>query len=254
MALPSRSATPTVATDTVWSSPPPTLSADGDEVHVWRVALAPPFALDCGAERNLDGEERRVASRFRYDDDRRRYTISHVALRDVLARYLGVSANRIEFGKDGHGKPRLAAEFAARDLRFNLSHCRRLALVAVAWHREVGVDVEAIAADADDVQLAARRFAPREIAALRALPPAERQAAFFRIWTRKEAYLKAVGQGVSIPLDSVDTTPDIIEPSDSATPQRPPRWSLHSFEVGHDCAAAVSIQGVAAHIRRFDWR
>jgi hypothetical protein len=80
-----------------------------------------------------------------------------------------------------------------------------------------------------------------------------RAAAAFFHRTRK-AYLKAVGQGLSIPLDSVDTTSDIIAPSDSETAHKSSRWSLHSFEVGHDCAAAVSIQGAAAHIRGFDWR
>jgi 4'-phosphopantetheinyl transferase len=223
-------------------------------VHVWRVSLAPPFVPDCEVERTLDGEERRVASRFRYGDDRRRYTISHIALRDVLARYLGVSAGRIEFANGPHGKPRLAGELAERDLRFNLSYCRHLALVAVGWNREVGVDVEAIAPDAGDVELAARRFAPREVAVLQALPPAERHTAFFRFWTRKEAYLKAVGQGLSIALDLVDTTPDIVDPADCAIAHRSSRWSLHSFDPGHNCAAALAIQGVTAHLRRFDWR
>ena len=242
------------ASQIAWQHPPAALAGDAHEVHLWRVSFAPSCVVDRDAERVLDSDERRAASRFRFDEDRRRYTASHVALRRILARYLGAAASGVAFAKDPNGKPCLAADRAEPDIRFNLSHCRSLALIAVAWRREVGVDVEAITPDVADLRLAARRFAPREIAALQALPDAERQAAFFRIWTRKEAYLKAVGQGLSIPLDSVDTTSDIIEPADSETAQRSSRWSLHSFEAGHDCAAAVSVQGAAAHIRGFDWR
>jgi 4'-phosphopantetheinyl transferase len=240
------------APQTTWERPPAVLAGDANAVHLWRVSFTPSPVVGRDDANVLDHAERRAAARFRFDEDRQRYTASHVALRRILARYLGAAASAVAFAKDPNGKPCLADDRAEPDVRFNLSHCRSLALIAVAWRREVGVDVEAITPDAADLRLAARRFAPGRS---RCCGTAGRRAArgVLPHLDAQGGVPRAGGQGLSILLDSVDTTSD-IEPSDSETAHKSSRWSLHSFEVGHDCAAAVSIQGAAAHIRGFDWR
>jgi 4'-phosphopantetheinyl transferase len=155
-----------------------------------------PDAIDL-----LDQAERDRAARFVFDRDRRRFVLSHAWLRLVLGRFLDRPARSLRFATANRGKPHLVDP--PLDLRFNLSHAGERALIAVTLGREVGVDIEAMR-DVDVAALARRFFAAGETDALLALPEAEQRAAFLRCWTRKEAFIKALGDGLTFPLDQFE--------------------------------------------------
>jgi len=150
--------------------------------------------------------ERERARRFAFDVDRNRFIVARALLRQLLAARLGVRPEAVELASGKRGKPGLAGRFATSDLRFNLSHCEDVAVYAFCSGREVGVDVEAVRTlpDADDV--AARWFSPREYATYRTLEPGDRALGFFQCWTRKEAFIKALGDGLYHPLDRFDVS------------------------------------------------
>ncbi len=164
----------------------------------------------------------------------------------------------MRFAYTTYGKPLLADETGASGLRFNLTHSHGLALLAVTRGREIGVDVERIRDNLEGEKLAERFFSPREVAALRSLPPELRREAFFHCWTRKEAYIKAVGKGLSLPLDQFDVTLHPGEPAallatrhDSEEAQR---WSMRSLAPGEGYVGALARRGafLAVVVRPLD--
>ena len=167
-----------------------------------------------------------------FEEHRQRFVAARGALRETLAKYAGCEPGRLEFQYGAAGKPALASG----DLHFNLSHSRGLALYAVARGREVGVDIEKVRREAALQLIAARFFPPEEAEALRALPPAERVEAFFRLWTRKEAYIKARGEGLRILAESID-----------------PRWTVLPLEVGPGYAAALGAEGSGWEVKLWQW-
>jgi 4'-phosphopantetheinyl transferase len=173
-----------------------------DCVHLWLFELDQPERGVDVLLASLADDERRRASRFHRDTDRRDYVVARGMLRRILARYLCQEPGSLRFGYGEAGKPFLAA---SPDLAFNLSHSGGWALIATAAGR-VGVDLEAVRPMADAHDLARANFAPGEVAALAALPPAQYAAAFFACWTCKEAYVKAVGTGFSMPLDAFEVS------------------------------------------------
>jgi 4'-phosphopantetheinyl transferase len=178
------------------------------EVHLWTILLDPPPARVAAARRRLADDERARADRFRFDRHRRRFTVGRAALRELLAGYLGFAPEAVRFAYGEKGKPSLdrPTEGSRGALHFNLSNSHELALAAVAVGVEVGVDVEWLRPMPDGLRIAERYFSAAERAALAALPEDERDAAFFNGWTRKEAYLKAIGDGLTVPLDRFDVT------------------------------------------------
>src|SRR5258706_9207194 len=167
-----------------------------NEVHVWTVNLRshtidlePLYAL-------LSDDERARARRFCFVEHANRYTVARASLRRILGRYTGVAPGLLQFNYSANGKPFLTNGL----IRFNLSHSSDLAAVAVAHDREIGIDVEQIRNDDDLLDVAEHYFAPAERASLRLLSAEERPFGFFRCWTRKEAYLKARGEGLSMDL------------------------------------------------------
>ena len=173
----------------------------GDEIHVWQAWL------DRGAEEVqrlesfLAPEEIARAHRFHFERDRNHYVVGRGLLRELLGRYLGQAPSALEFSYGEQGKPALAGAAASSGLSFNLSHSGGLAVYAFARERSLGVDVERVKPDFASDDIARRYFSTREVNDLLALPIAERTEAFFRCWTRKEAYIKARGEGLRIPLD-----------------------------------------------------
>lgn len=206
-----------------------------------------------GLERTLAGDERERADRFRFDAHRRAYVVGRGTLRTILARYLGADPARLSLGAGAHGKPFLAG---AR-LRFNLSHSGDVALYAVATGVEVGIDVELITSGVNHDALAARFFSARERDDLLALPAAARPEAFFACWARKEAVVKAFGNGLSMRLCDFDvslTTGDtarLIEVR--GRPEEAGRWSLRPLDVGPGYAAALAVEGPLSAVRCWDW-
>jgi 4'-phosphopantetheinyl transferase len=194
----------------------------------------------------LSDAERSRASRFAFDRDRRRYTVARARLRRLLSARLGVRPESVEFVYGAYGKPALATRFADSDLRFNLSHADDVAVYAIASGREVGIDVEAVREipDADDI--AARLFSRYEKEAYLALDPRHKPLGFFNCWTRKEAFIKALGEGLCHPLDRFDVS---VAPGDPARILRVGAksgddcgWRMQSFSPAPGFVAAVASE------------
>jgi 4'-phosphopantetheinyl transferase len=215
-------------------------------VHVWCAAL--DRAADWTAFRStLSADERDRADRFYFERDRRRYTCARAILRRLLARYLDVDPRAIAFQYGPHGKPALSGPFAGA-LTFNVSHSGEVAMLAIARGIELGVDVEQVRDMPDAEEIATRFFSPREVARLLSLPESARNAAFFSCWTRKEAYLKALGSGLARPLDEFDVTfapgepPRLTVPDDNDEGKR---WTIHELTPADGYAAALVTDGIA---------
>ena len=167
-------------------------------MHVWRASLNLPASQIERLGQTLSTDEWSRANRFAFQKDRDHFVAARGILRAILGHYLDEAPNRLRFSYNPFGRPALAGE--PEGLRFNVSHSHGRALIAVTGGRSVGVDVERIRPDVTYEQLARRFFSPREVAALLALPENLRRKAFFTCWTCKEAYVKARGEGLSIPL------------------------------------------------------
>jgi 4'-phosphopantetheinyl transferase len=170
---------------------------NGDGVHVWRIALDLPRQRVADLTPLLSGEEQARAGQFLCEEARRRFVVSHGATRRILSRYLDQRPEEIRFVTDGRGKPHLATSAGAPAICFSLSHSGELALCAVAEGRNLGVDVEQIRAVSAWREITDRYFSAGERQALRSLAVDQAREAFFQGWTRKEAYSKALGEGVS---------------------------------------------------------
>jgi 4'-phosphopantetheinyl transferase len=164
---------------------------------------APPATVRALAGRLCPMEHSRAA-RFRFDCNRRRYVVARARLRELLAARLGVPAEEVEFSYGRNGKPALSQRFAYTGWRFNVSHCDDVAVYAFSRAYEVGIDIEAIRALREADEIAARFFSPRENKAYRAVPAPDKSLAFAACWTRKEAFVKALGEGLRVPLDRFD--------------------------------------------------
>jgi len=185
---------------------------DAIDVVVTRPVVGPEVARAAAAL--LSDAERQRASRFLFDRDRDRFIVGRARLRQLLAARLGTRPESVELVYGAHGKPALARRFADADLHFNVSHCDDVTLYAFSCGREIGVDVEAVRVirEADDI--AGRFFSRRENQAYRALEPRDRPLGFFQCWTRKEAFIKALGDGLSYPLDRFDVSLTPGEPAE----------------------------------------
>jgi 4'-phosphopantetheinyl transferase len=179
-----------------------------DEVHVWTLTL------DRVAADVLSMDEHVRAGRFRFDADRHRFVACRAAVRTILGAYLGVPAGEVAFAAPAPGgKPCLESSRHGRTLRFNVSHSKDTALLALARDREVGVDIQWWRSLADMEAIVRRYFAPHEREAWATLPPEERPRAFFRVWTVKEAYLKACGDGLRRRLEDIEVSVGNAEPA-----------------------------------------
>jgi 4'-phosphopantetheinyl transferase len=214
---------------------------DAIEVVVTRLD-AEPAAVRASAA-TLSNAERMRASRFAFDRDRDRFVVARARLRRLLGSRLGVPPEAVELELGSHGKPALTGRFAETELRFNVSHSDDLAVYAFSSGRDVGIDVEAIRALPDADAIAARFFSRRENAAYQALDPRDRPLGFFQCWTRKEAFIKALGEGLSHPLDSFDVTLAPGEPAEfwriDAAPGDDRGWRLESVTPAPGFVAAV---------------
>jgi 4'-phosphopantetheinyl transferase len=230
-----------------WSEPPASLTLATGEVHVWRLALDQPESVVAEFRATLEAGELERAERFHFEKHRRHFVVGRGGLRHVLARYLDVQPEEFRFSYGAYGKPALVSE----ELRFNMSHSHGLALFAVARDRELGVDVEHIRADFASDDIAQRFFSRVEVAAFNALSKEEQVAGFFRCWTRKEAYIKAIGRGLSEPLDAFDVT---LAPGEAAALLRAERgdasrWTMFDIDVGVDYAGALAAEAPVSDIR-----
>lgn len=218
----------------------------GNEVHVWRASLECSPAQLIEHEALLRHDELERARRFRFDVHRNRYVLRRGVLRLLLSRYLQISPMDIELEYTPHGKPVLAKRHGS-NIRFNLSHSRDLALFVLTDRREVGIDIEYIQPDFSDHAIPERFFAPGEAAMLRALTPAQQPEAFFELWVRKEAYVKARGLGLSLALDSFEVPlgdGEAVRPLGAVTEADAAGcWTMHALRPAPGYAAALVVEG-----------
>lgn len=236
----------------------PRLALGLDEVHLWQLRaeqIAEP-ALLRRFEELLAPEESERHARFGHERTRREYLLARGLARTVLASYTGMATNELRFSADAFGKPVLHTPVANPRLHFNLSHSHGVIVCAAAMGRQVGVDVEYGARHVEFLELAERYFAAAEVAQLRGLFGAERQAAFFAIWTLKEAFVKAIGQGLSFPLDTFafDLDGDRLV-CFNPPPSLPESWRFFQFEPTpeHCGALAVECDGRDVRVEMRDW-
>jgi 4'-phosphopantetheinyl transferase len=233
-----------------WTEPPLSPSLETGIVHVWRVSLDQPDDKLDRFRRMLEPDELNRASRFHFEKHRHHFIVARGFLRSVVARYLEIRPEALRFSYGAYGKPGLASEHV---LRFNLSHSHEVALLAVAHDAELGVDVEHIRADFASEEIARRFFSRAEVEVFNALPKEEQVAAFFRCWTRKEAYIKAIGKGLSQALDAFDVTlaPDVEPALLRAEEDDVSRWLLRNVDVGEGYAGALAVERPVAEVRFF---
>ena len=226
-----------------------------EDVHVWKASLdRDPSALD-SFRQTLAPDEQIRADRFRLKKHRDRFIIGRGVLRTILGMYLDRHPDQFRFRYTRYGKPELTAEEGA--LSFNLSHSRDLALYAVTQEREIGVDVEFIREDINLLGIAKRFFSEREYAQLQALPESSQLQTFFDCWTRKEAFIKAKGEGFSLPLHQFDVS---ITPGRPAAllraawnPDEAALWSLNSLAPATGYAAALAVEGKHWNLRYWNF-
>ena len=221
--------------------------ATGDEsVSVFTSGLSVPEDDVVAAWALLSPEERDRADRFAFRSDRNRFVVSRAGLRHLLGERLGMTPESVQFSYGKFGKPALANQPGDSDLRFNVSHSGDLVVYALADGREIGVDVEAIAAMEDRDDVATHCFSKAEQDAYLALAESERTQGFFNCWTRKEALVKAIGDGMNFPLDAFDVTLAPGEPAKilslGSTPGYECGWEIYAFSPEPGFAAAVVIE------------
>lgn len=228
-----------------------------NETHVWRASLAAPAADVEALAGTLSADEQARAQRLCFGRDQRRFVVGRGLLRTILGRYVHVDPAVLRFCYGSNGKPALAAMPDGKQWQFNVSHSHGLMLVAVTRRRQIGVDIERVRAVTNMAQIAQRICSPRERAILAACPPNEKHAAFFRCWTGKEAYVKAVGDGLVQPLDQVEVVPAAegsrIHVHNNERPQPDVCWSLQALDAAPGYMAALVAQGPPARVRCWQW-
>lgn len=244
--------------DVVPSPPPANMPFPLDDVHLWSIPLIQPPHYFHILQTSLCDEETQRAQRFIFEEHRRRFIIGRGALRDILSRYLGISAAAIQFHYQATGKPKLADTCLSRShppLHFNLAHSDDRAICAVTCGRPVGVDIERLRPMPDACRIAQRFFCQREYDLLQTLSGEEQTIAFFNAWTRKEAFLKARGSGLAESLASVEVSLLPDEPARLVTiaDVTHERWQLWAPPTRDEYVRALVVTGDHVAVRLWQW-
>jgi len=228
-----------------------------DEVHVWAAPLAVSASALATLKNTLSYSELERAARFRFERHRDRFIAGRGMLRVLLGRYLRADARQLEFEYGAAGKPELRGKPAGNSPHFNLAHSEDLALVAITRAAAVGVDVERVRPLKDSSELVSRFFSPREHALFKDLPESQKAVAFFNLWTRKEAWLKATGEGIAHSLHLVEVSFLPGEPARLLTlPESRgshPSWALLDLQPAPGFVAALAIAAQAPKLRCWRW-
>jgi len=202
-------------------------------------------------------DERMRAERFHFERDRKRFIVRRGILRTILGCYLSIEPSRLRFCYGKNGKPALADTSGKGRIRFNLSHSEGLALVAFTRDREIGVDIEHIRDISEMEQIAERFFSVREYTVFRVLPKSKKKEAFFNCWVRKEAFTKAIGDGLSWPLDKFDVSLILGESARllriEGDSKGASRWSIQDLKPASGFAAAFAVEGRSGRLHCWQW-
>lgn len=240
-----------------WRTSPAEVSASFEHVDLWRVHLEIPDA-GCKSLRDILAEDENArADRFHFKTHRDKFLVGHAALREILSRYLSLPAKSISFCNNEYGKPEIEKRLNPNNLQFNLSHSGDWALIAVTIGRRVGVDVEQIRPDVECLSLARSYFSKSEYQSLLPLEEKACRRSFFACWTRKEAFIKAIGEGLSFPLSefSVTISPDdppaleVIENSAYSISD----WTFATCSPGQEYFGTVVYEKTPCTVNYWDW-
>ncbi len=216
--------------------------AANDAVQVWRISLELNENQLNRARAVLATDEKKRADRFYFEKDKNHFIAARAQLRFILGKYLGYAPAALQFEYNPQGKPHLAGPLRGQ-LFFNLSHSHKMGLIALHSQFEVGIDIEWMRREVSGIKIAERFFSPYELEQLKALDKQDQMKGFFNCWTRKEAYIKARGKGLSIPLNQFDVSLNPEEPARILAIRHDPKalneWTLHSLDPGENYAAAV---------------
>jgi 4'-phosphopantetheinyl transferase len=234
----------------VWSAPPAAIALHDNEVHIWRAWLDVEPREHTRLSSYLSADELLRADRFVFPRDRHHFTVARGRLRELLAIYLKCPPESFRFRTGKYGKPSLPEDIP---VRFNLTHSYGLALYGFSLNRELGIDVEKIRAEFASKEIAGRYFSAAEQRELSQLPTEMHTDAFFLCWTRKEAYVKAHGDGLQVPLDSFDVSltpgkPEILRSTDQE------RWSMRSFSPASQYVGSIVGEGKFPSINFWDYQ
>ena len=241
-----------------WPVPAELPVLNPEELHLWAFPLDLPGDVLTRLEPTLSASERERAGRFRFPEHRLRYIASQGTLRQIIAHYADIPADALAFTHGANGKPELPPFPSGTPLYFNLSHSEGLGLCAVTTLAIVGVDVEFLERRVSQGGIAARFFSRRECAALDVLPESAKHEAFLRCWTRKEAFIKALGEGLSHPLDTFDVSLAPGAPA-AVLETRPDKaeaaqWFMGHLEPAHGYIGAVALRNLRPRLRTYGWR
>ena len=241
-----------------WKIPPPSLELSSKDVHVWRASFHQLMPLLQYFKALLSTDEQMKAGRYRFEDNREEYIIARGLLRHLLGSYCTKDPRNLQFHYNPYGKPALSSEAGPHRLTFNVSHAHGFVLYVFTRGREVGIDLERIRPEAAHDGVAERFFSSREVSTLRALPRHAQPIGFFNCWTRKEAYIKARGEGLTIPLNQFDVSLVPGEPAalleSRVDPADTNRWTLRSLDMGTQYIAALAVEGQDWDLKCWDWR
>lgn len=245
-------------TTTEWATAVPYGPLNPGDVDVWRVCLRQPEPAIRSLNKLLSYDESVRVARFHFQRDRHNFVVARGALRQILGNYLGLKPDKLVLAYGSKGKPRLTSMQNRDHIEFNLSHSGELALIAVSRELEVGIDIERTRQDFATDEIALQFFLPRELSGFGKIADDKRVEFFFKCWTRKEACMKAGGQGLSIPLDSFDVS---IGPSKSAQLPRvidtyhhlTGHWDLFELHPGLEYTAALAVRHGANRPRSWQW-
>ena len=248
---------PAIAPDADWPPWPSASFVDRSVIHVLRLWLPDCAAWAQSLRDVLSSAEQSRADRFYFEPSRRQFVACRVALRLCLARCLDRDPAGLAFEQGPQGKPKLSAAQNPEQIAFNVAHSADVGLIAIGWNCELGVDVEAIPQSANWRSIAQRFLAAAEWAQLQALPEELQPAGFYRAWSCKEAYMKATGRGMSLPLGRFAVCADprrparLVEVCDD--PDETARWRVRALRPATDYAAAVMWDSAATDVAQWTW-
>jgi 4'-phosphopantetheinyl transferase len=241
-----------------WSLSPKNFLLADNQAHVWRIDLELLGSNPNQYDGILTQDELSRSQRFYFQADRIRFASTRAVMRIILGNYLNIEPGNLNLKFSPYGKPYLANKSTEENLTFNVSHTGNFSLLAVTRNRRIGVDIERIRNEASLEAIAKRFFTPEEANQILLLPETLRPEAFFTCWTRKEAFIKAQGEGLSIPLNQFEVTlspdeiPQLIYSRNSGG--HADMWQIYHLEPGAGYIGALAVEGKRLKVVGWDWR
>ena len=239
----------------MWLNPPDNLALKEGEAHIWRADLELEEGFQSSFLKLLSPDEKKRAQKFRFTKDSRNFIAARGILRTILGKYLEINPTEISFQYNEFGKPGMANNIP---FHFNISHSQNIALFAFTNKFDIGVDVEFVNPNIEVKDIATNFFSANEVKKLLLLPEKQQRLGFFNCWTRKEAFIKAVGEGLSFPLNQFEVS---LEPDKPARllatdwdPKAVSKWSIYSMSPGADFVGSVVIEGLVEKVKFWNWQ